>query len=71
MHTPCARRQIEELKREMDEATGIAELVRRDLAALAARTASVSLGERCARCGRALADAPPPIKGVAQGVLML
>eukprot|EP00877_Chromochloris_zofingiensis_P007678 jgi/Chrzof1/3163/Cz12g14060.t1 len=52
-------RQIEELKKEMDEATEIAEAVRRDLKLLSCRTATLSTRETCAKCGRPVADAPP------------
>lgn len=44
----------------MDEATQIAELVRRDLKALQSRTAAVDLAAAaCCRCGRLLLAAPP------------
>lgn len=52
-------RQIEELKAEMDEATEIAEAVRRDLKLLSNRTAVISSSELCVSCGRGVLDPPP------------
>lgn len=52
-------KQIDELKAEMEEATEIADAVRRDLRALGGRAAVVRLTEPCVRCGTPLADAPP------------
>ena len=57
--SPCVR-QIEELRREMSEATQIADAVRRDLKLLSTRTAALSADQPCGRCGRALAQPPPP-----------
>ncbi|GBF90405.1 hypothetical protein Rsub_03401 [Raphidocelis subcapitata] len=59
--------QIEELKRDMDEATAIAEAVRTDLKLLSGRAATVGGREPCARCGRALLDAPPNAGGLPAG----
>lgn len=53
-------RNIEELRREMAEATLIADAVRRDLKLLSARTAALSADQPCARCGRALGTGPAP-----------
>ncbi|WIA14238.1 hypothetical protein OEZ85_002776 [Tetradesmus obliquus] len=56
-------RQIEELKGEMDEATEIAEAVRRDLKLLQSRTAVVSSRQVCVACNRCILDPPPnPLK---------
>jgi hypothetical protein len=54
-------RQIAALRREMDEATEIAERARRDLAALAGgRAAVLPAAAPCAKCGRPAAAAPAP-----------
>ena len=52
--------QIEELKAEMEEATEIAEAVRKDLKLLTTRTATLSLDQQCVRCWRPLSDPPAP-----------
>ncbi len=51
--------QIDQLKSEMEEATQIADAVRKDMRLLQSRTAVVRVTEPCARCGAALADSPP------------
>ncbi|MEW5309299.1 MAG: hypothetical protein WDW38_001194 [Sanguina aurantia] len=51
---------IEGLKEEMDEATAIAAAVRKDIAVLGCRTATVSLSSPCAACGRPMSERPPP-----------
>jgi hypothetical protein len=51
-------RAVEGLRGDMDEATDIAEAVRRDLRALESRVAAVGLADGCARCGRPLGEAP-------------
>jgi hypothetical protein len=54
-------RQIAALRREMDEATEIAERARRDLAALSGgRAAVLPAAAPCAKCGRPAAAAPAP-----------
>ncbi|KAF8061305.1 VPS18 [Scenedesmus sp. PABB004] len=60
-------RQIEALKGEMDEATEIAEAVRRDLRLLGSRAAVVSSRQTCAACGRAILDPPPNPRGLPDG----
>eukprot|EP00878_Enallax_costatus_P011969 GHUV01012497.1.p1 GENE.GHUV01012497.1~~GHUV01012497.1.p1 ORF type:complete len:1028 (+),score=282.75 GHUV01012497.1:49-3132(+) len=52
-------KQIEELKGEMDEATEIAEAVRKDLKLLQSRTAVISTRETCVACNRSILDPPP------------
>ena len=51
-------KQIECLKNQMDEATDIADALRRDLKVLESRIAVVDLERPCARCGASLKDAP-------------
>ena len=46
--------KIDELKREMDEATASAENIKRDIAALSDRFVAVEQGDRCWKCGLAL-----------------
>ncbi|KAI8463559.1 MAG: hypothetical protein J3K34DRAFT_462375 [Monoraphidium minutum] len=58
---------IEDLKREMDEATAIAEAVRSDLKLLSGRTATLSGRQPCARCGRPVAGPPPNAGGLPAG----
>lgn len=61
--------QIQSLRSEMDDATRIADALRRDMAALEKRTAAVDLSELCASCSRPLAAAPPRSAGAHGGVL--
>uniref|UniRef100_A0A7S1SRU6 Pep3/Vps18 RING C-terminal domain-containing protein n=1 Tax=Tetraselmis chuii TaxID=63592 RepID=A0A7S1SRU6_9CHLO len=63
-------RQIEDLKTEMDVATEIADVLRKDLTALEQRAMVVDLDSPCERCGRSLAaGGPPTAKGAAVGAL--
>ncbi|GAX74136.1 hypothetical protein CEUSTIGMA_g1585.t1 [Chlamydomonas eustigma] len=52
--------QIEDLRREMSEATHIADSVRRDLKLLSTRIAALSSEQACVRCGRPLSVVPKP-----------
>ncbi|KAK9814445.1 hypothetical protein WJX72_006013 [[Myrmecia] bisecta] len=61
--------QIEHLKGEMEDATRIADALRRDMAALEQRTATLDLSEPCARCQRAVGDAPPASAGPSGGAV--
>ncbi|KXZ53919.1 hypothetical protein GPECTOR_6g837 [Gonium pectorale] len=47
------------LKADMEEATAIAEALRRDIAVMAHRSAAVSLSQPCTRCGRPISEAAP------------
>ncbi|KAG1655491.1 hypothetical protein FOA52_008962 [Chlamydomonas sp. UWO 241] len=60
-------RQIEELRREMSEATQIADAARRDLKLLSTRSAALGSDHPCAHCGRGLGMAPAPLLGVPSG----
>jgi hypothetical protein len=51
----------------MDEATDIAEALRRDLRSAQKRLAVVSLEEPCAKCGRQLGQQPPNSLGLPAG----
>lgn len=53
LETYAAR--IDALRREMDEATATAENIKQDIAGLADRFVTVEQGDRCWRCGLALA----------------
>lgn len=46
--------RIDELRREMDEATASAENIKRDIAALSDRFVAVEQGDRCWKCGMGL-----------------
>jgi len=58
-------RQIEDLKTEMDVATEIADVLRKDLAACEQTVAVVDLETACERCGRSLAAGAPASAGPA------
>lgn len=47
--------KIEELRREMDEATASAENIKRDIAGLSERFVTIEQGDRCWKCGVGLA----------------
>ncbi|KAF5834626.1 Pep3/Vps18/deep orange family-domain-containing protein [Dunaliella salina] len=52
-------KQIEHLKTEMEEATGIADAVRADLVTLKGRVAAIQAEQACAQCGVGLLMKPP------------
>ncbi|KAI3432414.1 hypothetical protein D9Q98_003968 [Chlorella vulgaris] len=62
-------REIEGLKREMQQATHTAQAIREDLARLEHRTAALDAAEACARCSRPLAAPAPASAGPAGGAL--
>ncbi|GMH42479.1 hypothetical protein BSKO_10398 [Bryopsis sp. KO-2023] len=51
-------KQIERLKVQMDEATDIADALRKDIKILETRTAVVSCEQTCARCGAPMGEGP-------------
>lgn len=59
--------QIDQLKQEMHDATRVADALRKDLAMLDQRTATLDVSQPCAACGLALASPPPPSAGATGG----
>lgn len=62
-------REIEELKREMQQSTRTAQAIREDLARLEHRAGALDSSEPCARCGRPLHAPPPSSAGPSGGAL--
>ncbi|DBA75172.1 hypothetical protein WJX77_011350 [Trebouxia sp. C0004] len=62
-------KQIDQLKTEMEDATRIADALRKDMAALEHRAATLDLSEGCARCGVAVGEPPPATAGISGGAV--
>ncbi|CAD7699110.1 unnamed protein product [Ostreobium quekettii] len=62
-------KQIDTLKNQMDEATDIADALRRDLKGLESRTAVVDMERPCARCDAGLGDTPRSVSLPSGGAL--
>jgi len=62
-------RQIDHLRDEMDSATEIADVLRKDLAAVEKSCAVVDVNMPCERCRRPLSKGPPPSAGPSGGCL--
>ncbi|KAL3143378.1 hypothetical protein ABBQ38_002206 [Trebouxia sp. C0009 RCD-2024] len=60
-------KQIDQLKGEMEDATRIADALRKDMAALEHRAATLDLSEECARCGVAVGEPPHATAGISGG----